>query len=79
VGKKGRCLRGIRRTSLLYKVVSLEAVLFSGLFAGFAVTKGCPVEERPDGRWIAGAIAGVVLGPYILLAGITGELRLIGF
>ena len=38
----GRCSGGICRTSLLYKIVYLETVLLSCLFAGFAITKGFP-------------------------------------
>lgn len=72
--KVGRCSGGICRTSLLYKIVCLETVLFSGLFAGYAIARGDPGGKRPDGRWIAGGAAGAILGLYALFAGVFGEL-----
>jgi hypothetical protein len=79
VREEGAGLSGIRRTSLLYKIVCLEAMGLSGVLAAFSITRVFPVNERPKNRWIAGAFAGVIAGFYFLFAGITGELWPIGF
>jgi hypothetical protein len=47
VRKEGTRLGGVRRTSLLYKIVYLEAMLFTGILAGYSVTRVFPARKGP--------------------------------
>lgn len=77
-GEDGHCVGGVRRTSLLYKVVCIQAVLFLGILAGFGVYRSFPVSKPFDLRWLAISAASAVAGQIFLIASITGKVWLFG-
>ena len=78
VGSNGHCVGGVRRTSLLYKIVCAQAMLLSGFLASFAFYKAFPPGKRVNRAWAALAAAGVIPGVLSLVAGITGKVWLFG-
>ncbi|PJN92501.1 hypothetical protein CNY89_29180, partial [Amaricoccus sp. HAR-UPW-R2A-40] len=50
---------------MLYQIVSVEAMLFCILLAGYSVTRVFYPGERPKHRWIAGVAAGIIGGVFM--------------
>jgi hypothetical protein len=78
IGEDGHCVGGVRRTSLLYQVVCLQAVLLLGLLAGFGAFRAFPISKPFDLRWFAICAASAIAGQFFLVAGITGKVWLFG-
>jgi hypothetical protein len=78
VGRNGHCVGGVRRTSLMYKIVCAQAMLLFGFSASFALYRAFPQGKRVNRAWAALAAAWVVLGVLFLVSGITGKLWLFG-
>lgn len=78
IGEDGDCVGGVRRTSPLYQIVCLQAVLLFGLLAGFGVVRAFPVSQIFNRRWAAISAASMILGGLFLVAGITGKVWLFG-
>lgn len=78
VSEDGTCVGGIRRTSLLYKIVTGQAVLLFGFLAGFGATRAFPIGKAANYQWITIIAASAVASMLFLIANITGKLWLFG-
>lgn len=78
VGVDGRCVGGIRRTSLLYQVVCLQAVLLFGFLTAFGAFRADRSLEGGKSLWLALSSASAVTFFLFLVAGVTGEIWLLG-
>ena len=78
VGGDRRCVGGVRRTSLLYQIICLQAVLLFGLLAGYGTTRAIPAGKQVDLRWLAISAASAIIGALFLFGGVTGKVWLFG-
>ncbi len=78
VGEDGRCFGGLRRTSLLYKIISLQAVFFFGFFTAYSAFLAFPPGKRVNRLWLAVVPASAIIGCLALVASVTSKIWLFG-
>jgi len=78
VGEDGRCFGGVRRTSLLYKVISLQAVFFFGFLTAYSAFRAFPPGKGVNRRWLAIVAASAVISGLALISSVTGKIWLFG-
>lgn len=78
VSEDRRCFGGVRRTSLLYKIISLQAVFFFGFFTAYSAFRAFPPWKRVNSFWLAVVPASAIIGCLSLVASVTGKIWLFG-